>query len=534
LGNPEIHSTAMKKRAKFLIVLGLVLVLLGSILFAMHYLAKARLAAYKRQLIASGEKLDIEQLVPTPAPHGQSNATALLKAAEGLTPEDDFYPHWMKLIKPGRARVAWRQAELMEEVGFPGVMTNIWPLLRAAQMKDDEKLTEIGGLLSSNNIQIPIDYQKGDAELFTNFSEHLIAGKRMAKYFAAEAILDLRDGRTNEAMRDLLRCVATSKIYDSEPFMISQMVRYAAIAIAVLPCWECLQLKGWTDAQLAELQRQWESIDLLEEAAKSLAMERAREPMSFDEMRSSWRRLDKMIPFDLADEEAEEPLRQNLIGFALHFGASSCRSWLWMWLWSYDDERLSMGLYQDMIDATRAAQKRQQILKGLPTGDAEEFLSLAFRPVVTNSKYRITSYERPLVKSFVTQSLRVQTKVEMVIAAIALERYSLRLHKYPARLEEMVPSIVKRVPIDYMDGKDLRYRLREDGTYLLYSVGDNGTDDGGDPTPPDGSSPQFQNGRDWVWPSVATDREVSEYAAGLARRVAQEQAEREQAGKNKR
>ena len=33
-----------------------------------------------------------------------------------------------------------------------------------------------------------------------------------------------------------------------------------------------------------------------------------------------------------------------------------------------------------------------------------------------------------------------------------------------------------------MDGQPLRYRRNADGTFLLYSVGENGKDDGGDPS----------------------------------------------------
>jgi hypothetical protein len=64
-----------------------------------------------------------------------------------------------------------------------------------------------------------------------------------------------------------------------------------------------------------------------------------------------------------------------------------------------------------------------------------------------------------------------------------------------------------------MDGKDLRYRLNADGTYLLYSVGEDGVDNGGDPTPKEGKGPGFRNGRDWVWPRPATAEEVQAYDA---------------------
>jgi hypothetical protein len=64
-----------------------------------------------------------------------------------------------------------------------------------------------------------------------------------------------------------------------------------------------------------------------------------------------------------------------------------------------------------------------------------------------------------------------------------------------------------------MDGHDLRYRLNPDGTYLLYSVGSDGVDNGGDPTPEEGKRPGFLNGRDWVWSRPATAEELQAYEA---------------------
>ena len=62
----------------------------------------------------------------------------------------------------------------------------------------------------------------------------------------------------------------------------------------------------------------------------------------------------------------------------------------------------------------------------------------------------------------------------IVVTAIALERYRLRHKEYPARLSDLTPEFLSKLPIDFMDGKPLRYRPKDDGTYLLYSVGEDG------------------------------------------------------------
>jgi hypothetical protein len=50
--------------------------------------------------------------------------------------------------------------------------------------------------------------------------------------------------------------------------------------------------------------------------------------------------------------------------------------------------------------------------------------------------------------------------------------------RYPARLEELAPVFIKKVPTDIYSGKSIRYIQRNDGFYL-YSVGRNHQDDGG-------------------------------------------------------
>jgi hypothetical protein len=104
----------------------------------------------------------------------------------------------------------------------------------------------------------------------------------------------------------------------------------------------------------------------------------------------------------------------------------------------------------------------------------------------------------------------------VVVTAIALKRYELRHHQLPAALGDLTPDLLKSVPIDCMDGQPLHYRLNPDGTFLLYSVGDNGVDDGGNPSPPkniQSSNFYWQNNLvlDWVWPQTATEEEIQKF-----------------------
>jgi hypothetical protein len=99
-------------------------------------------------------------------------------------------------------------------------------------------------------------------------------------------------------------------------------------------------------------------------------------------------------------------------------------------------------------------------------------------------------------------ALRAETARQMTLTAIALKRFELRNGHLPSDLASLVPKFLSAPPPDYMSGKTLHYRLRVDGSFLLYSVGEDGKDDRGDPNPPSGKNAGLWEGRDAVWPSA--------------------------------
>ncbi len=75
-----------------------------------------------------------------------------------------------------------------------------------------------------------------------------------------------------------------------------------------------------------------------------------------------------------------------------------------------------------------------------------------------------------------------RTQIEAALAMAALCTYRESHGDYPGRLDELVPRFLDQMPIDYADLEPLRYRLDGD-RYLLYSIGLNFSDDGGQTQP---------------------------------------------------
>ena len=79
-----------------------------------------------------------------------------------------------------------------------------------------------------------------------------------------------------------------------------------------------------------------------------------------------------------------------------------------------------------------------------------------------------------------------QAALHSAIAALAAKRYRLRHGRWPEALDQLVPDFLVRVPLDpYADGGPVRLRRLADGV-VIYSLGNNRRDDGGDIRRPSG------------------------------------------------
>lgn len=110
--------------------------------------------------------------------------------------------------------------------------------------------------------------------------------------------------------------------------------------------------------------------------------------------------------------------------------------------------------------------------------------------------FALPNYSRALATAARNENFRA-----MAVTSIALKRHSLRHGNHPGQLTALVPDYLAEVPLDWLSGRPLRYRLNADGTYLLYSVGMDGVDDDGVPTASMWSSGDSAKG-DLVWPQA--------------------------------
>jgi hypothetical protein len=281
--------------------------------------------------------------------------------------------------------------------------------------------------------------------------------------------------------------------------------------------WEALCEEHWTDAELAELQAKWEDVELIKMADQFVAMERADAINTLSEARKSpqsyiqWQTLysggspgpgPSVISHGWADN-LQKKLNELYVRYP--------RYWIWKSSWSYDEELCYLELTTADLEAARNIKATGAFVPALNKLRRESADIDKKYPDASEHFVFLGGYNGVFEKSF-TKLASIETAKRLLVTAIALKRYHLQHGTYPASLNEMVPNYLKEVPMDPMDGKPLRYRLRPDGDFLLYSVGEDGEDNGGDPSPIENRTIRdWLTARDAVWPRAATAAEVGEY-----------------------
>jgi hypothetical protein len=300
---------------------------------------------------------------------------------------------------------------------------------------------------------------------------------------------------------------------------ISELVRIAVAAIARAHTWEALQVQGWTDEDLAAIQMAWTRQTFGSNMTHALEGELVFISASIKEMRAAneatYNLLFGSFANFLNNDEADNEVWIARIE-ALPGGREMLQFWrkqiycrLWRFAWSHQAELRTMRNMAELIRVAQSATSNSSLRT--IEGDMGSLLERA----TDKGFYDRLRFPPPecilSLSKTIQKAMRAETDRSLTIAAIALKRHYLRHGKYPNTLSALVPEFLPAIPQDFMDGQPLRYR-HEDNSFTLYSVGDNGRDDGGDITPVASSSGrQLWQRRDYVWPAPATPEEVEEY-----------------------
>jgi hypothetical protein len=172
--------------------------------------------------------------------------------------------------------------------------------------------------------------------------------------------------------------------------------------------------------------------------------------------------------------------------------------------WLYQNQlrcaRPMVELYLPAVDASRQTVSPSEIRAADNVVAAQ-----VRRPNAFNLGERLLL---PALGTMARKSAHAQNMVDLAYIAIALERYRIAHGEYPDSLDALAPQFIAKVPHDIINGQPLHYRREAGGRFVLYSVGWNETDDGGEVALTKSGNVDIRKG-DWVW-RYPGDRRIQE------------------------
>jgi hypothetical protein len=284
--------------------------------------------------------------------------------------------------------------------------------------------------------------------------QHLEVFKGIFQVLALHASAELAAGRSDLALEDVNMMFRLEDGLKDEPLLISQLVSYSSAALLLKPIAEGLAERRWSDEQLRSLQERLGQTDLLASTVRAFygELDILANPFfgSLIYVPRGWDRLEQ-LNLNRAFQEALLP-RINLAEREINPTVGHACD-------------LAMSNYP-------------------PSGAFihHRFFAAMMLP---------TMFRAP------EKAAAVQTDVDLIRVACALERYRLAEGNYPDQLASLSPRFIATLPHDIINGQPLKYRRTANGKFVLYSVGWNEKDDGGVVATKKDGSPDRNHG-DWV------------------------------------
>jgi hypothetical protein len=474
---------------------------------------KKEVEAYKKSLIAQGEKLEISELLPPPVSPEQNGADLVNQALVMLTSEEEYPPNLiplMPLVAAGKEMVYSKQPDVRDS-NFTNTWANAMTVVRR-----ERPITE---LLRKAVAYPAIDLHLGGGAWEFMHQKPISGG---SDRLATEAICALHQGDVASASTNICVILALVNCLGNQRSLVYEEQRFIMILAAANTTWELLQSGNSSDTDLAILQGSWERVEVIPVMENEILMQRAIDESEAVKLQTSSEYFDMQTSGAMLSDDFPRAPRSRLKRFADNARFVCCK-FIYRGSRIYSDEMQMLRHYQIVLETIRTVETNQCFypafsemtdqLWALGTNQPDDWLAkldtFGLHDLVSASDLRTT----------VRDAMGLEAVRRIEIAAIALKRYQLKHGSYPASLSDLTPKFIPSVPRDPIDGKSLRYRLMPNGSFLLYSIGDNGRDDGGDGSfgrkssdyPP---SIWFEPDLlDWVWPQPATAAEIQYFYA---------------------
>jgi hypothetical protein len=493
-----------------LIGLAMLVTLVAALVTEENWRAKRAWENYKRAAEARGERFDLASIVPPEIPDDQNffcapimarafaaNQAWLYGAAKIGTNlvtklEFDIYRgdaklwpqhggNWQKgtftdLAEWQEYFQKYNNTSEARTNGFPAPAQPGKPAadVLTALTIFDPPLEELRQATARPYARMPVNYTNG-FEATGKLLPWLARVKACGQFLQLRMLAELENGQSGSALEDLKCYLRLTDSIQRPRFLISELVRIAMLHIALQPIYEGLARHRWSDAQLAELERELNREDMLEGFVSSMKVEKICAIEEFQKLRRS---REYVTAYTADGDTTIITNKLKWVPAAFFYQNQLCTAKL-------DDEAAASLINLTNRVISPAAFNR---ISGEIHSQKSHF-----------SPYNMMALmSAPAVLSCVKKTAVIQANLGLARAACALDRYWLAHGEYPETLDVLVPHFIEKLPHDIINGQPLHYRRVESSKFVLYSVGWNETDDGGVTAFRESGSVDSEKG-DWVW-----------------------------------
>lgn len=330
--------------------------------------------------------------------------------------------------------------------------------------------------------QLPVDIGDTFVEHVSTVLPHLHDFRGFQKFQTLRACIALEAGDTAEAKAALRTLIQIARSSSSQPTLISFLVGQTGFSDALSVIWQGMATNSWSDEDLKWIQDELGKQHFLDALERALTFEMVTFQIgSADFMKSvSFRDSRHLVTLiGSMDEEGNSSSSAGILALAIPSG-----------VW---DHNKSLGARLMLKHCILPVRNRE-------VPDDKALLDALEKTTPRNFLAKISI---PAVSSVAIRGYRTNVAIDLARVACALERYQLKAGGYPDTLGVLAPEFINKIPGDLMaKGQPLKYKKGLNGDrYRIYSIGQDGTDDGGEITLRESSKTPRQKTKkgDWVW-----------------------------------
>ncbi len=277
----------------------------------------------------------------------------------------------------------------------------------------------------------------------------------VAELLRWDAVRRVHDGDADGAIESCLAIMHAARSLGDEPFLISQLVRYACVNMAVDSSERTLAQGHFAEASLPSLQR-----------LQSAQAKEAAEPTLLRGLRGERAGANRFLEA-LAEGKISTKAPGTVLGSTVLGGEVAYLAALEHVPGYLTRERAALlGYLNTLVETAK-----------LPAAEGEERFNALEKE--TRGKWGLVRLLAPATSKIRAVECRIRANLLCASAGLAAERYRIRHNQWPDSLEALVKAeLLPAVPLDPFDEKPLRLERTAAGL-IIYSVGQDKVDNGG-------------------------------------------------------